>query len=93
MVADMKARGTQIRRLREEAGHGLNAFALSVGISPSWLSRIERQQDRTPSPEVLARIAAGLGAPLAGIARHDTRQGDGDEDDRPHADVPGDEPG
>ncbi|MFD5674837.1 helix-turn-helix domain-containing protein [Streptomyces sp. NPDC127040] len=66
----MRARERQIRRLREEAGYGLNAFARSVGVDPSHLSRIERQQAR-PSPEVLKRIADGLGVAIKEIASHE----------------------
>ncbi|MEU6768586.1 helix-turn-helix transcriptional regulator [Streptomyces sp. NPDC046853] len=67
----MQARGKQIRRKREEAGYGLTAFAKRVGISPSWLSRIERDQADEPSPEVLRRIADELGAAIKEIARHE----------------------
>jgi transcriptional regulator with XRE-family HTH domain len=64
----MEARGHRIRRLREEAGHGLNKFADHVGISPSWLSRIERNKSKHPGPDVLKRIAEGLEHPVADIA-------------------------
>lgn len=63
----MEARGAQIRRDREEAGHGLNQFAELVAVSPSWLSRIERGHCKRPSPEVLKRIADGLGKPITEI--------------------------
>jgi len=59
--------------LREEAGHGLNAFARSVGVAPSHLSRIERQLAH-PSPEVLKRIADGLGVAIKRIASHDEEE-------------------
>lgn len=55
----MQARGPTIRRKREGAGYGLRAFAQQVGVSPSWLSRIERDLAH-PSPEVLRRIAVAL---------------------------------
>lgn len=70
IVAAMRARERQIRRLREEAGHGLNTFARSVGVAPSHLSRIERRQ-ANPSPEVLKRIADGLGVAVTEIASHE----------------------
>lgn len=69
----MRARERQIRRLREEAGHGLNAFARSVGVDPSHLSRIERQLTH-PSPEVLKRIADGLGVAITKIASHEEEE-------------------
>ncbi|MFD7861807.1 helix-turn-helix domain-containing protein [Streptomyces sp. NPDC059783] len=67
----MQARGEQIRRKREEAGHGLKAFAQLAGISASWLSRIERNQSKEPSPEVLRRIADGLNVAIHEVAQHE----------------------
>ncbi|MYU24519.1 helix-turn-helix transcriptional regulator [Streptomyces sp. SID8352] len=55
----MKARGQSIRRNREESGRGLTEFANRIGISPSYLSRIERDQ-ANPSPGVMRRIAQEL---------------------------------
>lgn len=65
----MEARGARIRSDREEAGHGLNQFADLVGVSPSWLSRIERGESKRPSPEVLKRIAEGLGKTIREITK------------------------
>ncbi|WP_210550803.1 helix-turn-helix domain-containing protein [Streptomyces scabiei] len=59
----MRVDGPRIRRRRELSGHGLRAFADSVGISASYLSRIERGQ-RAPQPEVLAAIAGHLKCPV-----------------------------
>ncbi|MFD7996895.1 helix-turn-helix domain-containing protein [Streptomyces mexicanus] len=55
----MKARGQSIRRNREESGCGLTEFADRIGISASYLSRIERDQ-ANPSPSVVRRIAIEL---------------------------------
>jgi transcriptional regulator with XRE-family HTH domain len=55
----VQASGPQIRRRREESGCGLTEFANSIGISASYLSRIERDQ-ANPSPSVLRRIAEAL---------------------------------
>jgi transcriptional regulator with XRE-family HTH domain len=55
----VKARGHEIRRSREGAGHGLTEFAHRIGISPSYLSRIERSQ-ANPSPRIMRRIAQEL---------------------------------
>jgi transcriptional regulator with XRE-family HTH domain len=55
----VKARGENIRRNREESGCGLTEFADRIGISPSYLSRIERDQ-ANPSPGVIRRIAEAL---------------------------------
>ncbi|MEV4858961.1 helix-turn-helix transcriptional regulator [Streptomyces ossamyceticus] len=59
----MRVDGPRIRRRRELSGHGLRAFADSVGISASYLSRIERGL-RAPQPEVLAAIAGHLQCPI-----------------------------
>ncbi|WP_417190333.1 helix-turn-helix domain-containing protein [Streptomyces stelliscabiei] len=59
----MEVDGPRIRRRRELSGHGLRTFADSVGISASYLSRIERGQ-RAPQPEVLAAIAGRLQCPM-----------------------------
>ncbi|PJN00855.1 hypothetical protein CG740_23415 [Streptomyces sp. CB01201] len=81
----MQARGRTIRRRREECGFNLTAFAHLVGISPSYLSRIENEKSR-PGPDVLKRIALALqSAPdvrdaIAKIARHET---EGSDDDSP----------
>lgn len=81
----MQARGHHIRRRREESGYGLTAFAHMVGISPSWLSRIERNQVN-PSPDVLKRIALTLHAErdtraaINEIAQHETEGSDDDPD-------------
>jgi transcriptional regulator with XRE-family HTH domain len=55
--------------MREVAGHGLNQFADQVGVSPSWLSRIERDLTKNPSPEVLKRLAEGLGTQITQITK------------------------
>lgn len=58
-LSTVKARGHHIRRSREESGIGLTEFARRVEISPSYLSRIERDQV-SPSPNVIRRIAIEL---------------------------------
>ncbi|MFF3310540.1 helix-turn-helix domain-containing protein [Streptomyces sp. NPDC002952] len=55
----MRARGEIIRRSREESGYGLREFASRIRISPSYLSRIERNQV-SPSPGVVKKIAVEL---------------------------------
>jgi transcriptional regulator with XRE-family HTH domain len=77
----VQARGNEIRRLREESGYGLRAFADLVGISPSWLSKVENDK-ANPSPDVLRRIALALqGAAdtreaIAKIAQQETEGSD-----------------
>lgn len=77
-VAYVQARGRRIRDWREEAGHGLTSFARKAGISPSWLSRIERNQSKDPSPEVLKGIADALGVGITEIVRRESEAPDDD---------------
>ncbi|MFI9465691.1 helix-turn-helix domain-containing protein [Streptomyces xiamenensis] len=60
IVVDVQADGPKIRKLRQQRGYGLRRFAAVARVSPAHLSRIERGL-RSPTPEVLARIAEGLG--------------------------------
>lgn len=55
----MKAQGEIIRRSREASGFRLTEFAQHVGISASYLSRIETNK-ASPSPDVVKRIAVRL---------------------------------
>lgn len=83
----MQARGPHIRRQRKESGYSLTAFADRIGVSKSWLSRIERDM-ANPSPDVLRRIALALRretsarAAISQIARHGT-EGEGSDDEPP----------
>ena len=46
-------------RLAQEMG--LRAAAERLGISPAYLSRVERGKERPPRPELVKRLAALLG--------------------------------
>ncbi|MFI8535449.1 helix-turn-helix domain-containing protein [Streptomyces aquilus] len=59
IVSPVQASGHQIRRKREESGCGLTEFATCIGISASYLSRVERDL-ANPSPTVLRLIAEEL---------------------------------
>jgi transcriptional regulator with XRE-family HTH domain len=56
--------GRTVRERRIAKGFGLNAFAERLGISPAYLSRIEREQENPPRDELIERIAAILGVDL-----------------------------
>jgi transcriptional regulator with XRE-family HTH domain len=59
----MKSFGKYIRTLREDKKITLRKFADSIGITPTYLSKIEREElTTTPSEEVIAGIASKLGA-------------------------------
>ena len=54
--------GETVREMREAQGLGLRVAAEHLGISPAYLSRIERGKERPPRPDVISRIAALLGS-------------------------------
>jgi transcriptional regulator with XRE-family HTH domain len=58
----MKVFGETIRDLRTVQDLGLRETAGLVGISPAYLSRIERGKERPPSPEIIKALAKTLAA-------------------------------
>lgn len=58
----MKNFGDTVRNLRVAQDLGLRETATKVGISPAYLSRIERGKERPPRPEVIKKLAKLLGA-------------------------------
>ena len=64
--------GPEIRRRRMARGVSLREFARRIGVSAPFLSDLEAGR-RYPGPEVLARIAAELEAPLDELEAEDNR--------------------
>jgi transcriptional regulator with XRE-family HTH domain len=58
----MKNFGETIRDLRVAQDLGLRETATKVGISPAYLSRIERGKERPPRPEVIKELAKVMAA-------------------------------
>ncbi len=58
----MKSFGETIRALRVAQDLGLREAASKVGISPAYLSRIERGKESPPRPEVIKELARILAA-------------------------------
>lgn len=58
----MKDFGETIRELRVAQDLGLRETAAKVGISPAYLSRIERGKERPPRPEIIKELAKILAA-------------------------------
>ena len=56
--------GPKLRDLREQRGHTLRKFARKLGISAAHLVDLEKDR-RTPSPELLQRIADELDVPMS----------------------------
>ncbi|HLH43206.1 MAG TPA: helix-turn-helix transcriptional regulator [Bryobacteraceae bacterium] len=53
--------GATIRALREQQQISLRKFADKVGISPTYLSKVERDEFPPPGEETIKQIAAALG--------------------------------
>jgi transcriptional regulator with XRE-family HTH domain len=53
--------GKRVRALRSERGVGLRRFAGTVGISPTYLSKIERGEFPPPAEDKVVAIADALG--------------------------------
>ena len=58
----MKNFGETIRTLRTAQDLGLREMAAKVGISPAYLSRIERSKESPPRPEIIKEMARVLAA-------------------------------
>lgn len=56
-----KGFGETVREMREAQSIGLRAAAERLGISPAYLSRVERGKERPPKPDLVKRIARLLG--------------------------------
>lgn len=54
--------GETLRQLREAQQMGLRETATLVGISPTYLSRIERGKEHPPKPEIIKVLAKVLAA-------------------------------
>jgi PTS system nitrogen regulatory IIA component len=57
--------GATLRLLRIEAGLSLRELAARVGVSGTYLSRVENGHDPSPTPDRLIAIADALGLPRA----------------------------
>lgn len=69
---DLDELGARIRALRGEQGLTLPELATASSVSTSMLSAVERGQ-KSPTITVLARIARGLGTPLAQLVAEGQR--------------------
>ena len=61
-MTSMQDFGKTIRNLRIAQDLGLRETASKIGISPAYLSRIERGKERPPRPEVIKKLAKELAA-------------------------------
>jgi transcriptional regulator with XRE-family HTH domain len=58
MVSSSKKFGAFIRRRREEREIGLREMAKLIGVSPTYLSKVERDEFSPPTEEKVRAIAA-----------------------------------
>lgn len=58
----MKDFGETLRNLRLAQDLGLREMATMVGISPAYLSRIERGKEHPPKPEIIKTLSRVLAA-------------------------------
>lgn len=59
---NMRSFGETLRELRTAQDLGLRETAMKVGISPAYLSRIERGKEKPPSADVIKSLARVLAA-------------------------------
>jgi transcriptional regulator with XRE-family HTH domain len=65
-VAAESRLGERLRALRSESGTSLRELAEATGLSPSYISALERSRT-TPSVASLQKLASGLGTNLLGL--------------------------
>jgi transcriptional regulator with XRE-family HTH domain len=53
--------GEHIRQWREERGVGLRRFAKAIGVSPTFVSKMERSIGPLPGEETIRKMAAYFG--------------------------------
>jgi len=61
MSNDDSSFGATVRRLREKEKIGLRKFAQRVGMSPTYLSKVERDEFAPPAEDKVRAIADALG--------------------------------
>jgi transcriptional regulator with XRE-family HTH domain len=52
--------GTKVRKLRKKKGISLRKFAGRVGMSPTYLSKVERNEFKPPGEKKIIAIAEAL---------------------------------
>jgi DNA-binding transcriptional MerR regulator/mannose-6-phosphate isomerase-like protein (cupin superfamily) len=67
LAAKLARKGNRFRRARRERGLSLKDAAARVGISPAYLSALERGEGE-PSSHIIARIADAYLIPMSGFA-------------------------
>jgi transcriptional regulator with XRE-family HTH domain len=63
----VKKFGATVRKLREEKNISLRKFAEAVGISPTYVSKVERDEFPPPGEETIRKMARYLGQDEDGL--------------------------
>ena len=61
MMAGRKSFGALVRREREAKEIGLREMAKKIGVSPTYLSKVERDDFRPPAEDKVRKIAGVIG--------------------------------
>ncbi len=64
--------GTNIRKIRESKGLGVNELSRLASINSSYLSALERGEKKNPSTNIINKIAAALKVPSELLIREKT---------------------
>ncbi|NUS43633.1 MAG: helix-turn-helix transcriptional regulator [Mycobacteriaceae bacterium] len=68
-----EALGERLRELRRDSGETLAETAGRAGVSPQYLSEVERGR-KEPSSEMIAALAGALGTTLGGLTEQVSRE-------------------
>lgn len=68
--------GEKLKEIREIKKMSLNKLAKEAEISPSYISKLENNPNKTPSDEMLFKITHGLCAPIGEDTDHTMTSGD-----------------
>lgn len=66
---DTEKLGDRLRQVRQMRGWTLREAAKKAGISPAYLQKLERDQVRSPSPNVLYGLAEQLKVPYSELMK------------------------
>ena len=70
--SERESLGSRIRSLRQERGLSLRGLAERIGLSPGYLSQLERGEAENPSRHVLEGAAEGLGVHVSQLLGEET---------------------
>lgn len=69
VVTRIPVDGGALNQLRNDRGWSQLALATQTGLAQSMICRLEHEQTRTVTPDVLARLAGALGVSMGELAK------------------------